>query len=347
VEVAPELPLISVDPDRLVQVMVNLLNNAIKFTDTGQVALRAGRDGPEPNSLLLFCVSDTGPGIPAGERERIFDHFHQVTKDDTLKDKPQGTGLGLSICRQIIDHYGGRLWVESEEGRGSSFFFTLPASAASPRERPSPPRAAAPPPAEHRLLGQPTVLVVDDDLSVLRYLRQFLENEGMVVMVARDGSEALDMAKRHHPALITMDLAMPVMDGQTCIRRLREDPDLRHIPVVVISALQDIESAGGAAALAKPLDERRLLEALNALLFEEHARPGSCLVLYSGERPHKGPRLKVCGGQTRFCRLDELWQMVTEGFEGTVVVPQDISREVDFGRLCQNRRIQTVIVPLE
>jgi signal transduction histidine kinase/DNA-binding response OmpR family regulator len=350
VEVSPGLPAISADPDRLVQVMVNLLNNAIKFTDSGRVSLRVVTDGPGPNAPLLFCVADTGPGIPAAERERIFDHFHQVTKDDTLKDKPQGTGLGLSICRQIIDHYGGRLWVESEEGRGSSFFFTLPASEAPPPPQPSPPREAAPyaaAAAAPKPSGPPTVLVVDDDLSVLHYLRQFLENEGLVVMAARDGVEALDLARIHRPALITMDLAMPVMDGQTCIRRLREDPNLRHIPVVVISALQDIESAGGDAALAKPLDEQRLLEALNALLFEEHAQPGDCLVLYSGAVPLKGPRLKVCGGPTQFCHVDELWQRVKAGFEGTVVVPQDISRDVDFGRLCQNRRIQTVIVPLE
>lgn len=189
--------------------------------------------------------------------------------------------------------------------------------------------------------------MVDDELAVLHYLQEFLENEGLVVITAGNGGEALEMARRHLPDLITMDLAMPLMDGQTCIRHLREDPALRHIPVVVISALQDIESAGGDAALAKPLDEQLLLEVLNALLFEQHARPGACLVVYSGKVPLKGPRLKVCGGTTQFCHLDELWQKVLEGFEGTVVVPQDLSRELDLGRLCRNRHIQTVIVPLE
>ncbi len=346
-EVAPGLPMVTADPDRLVQVLVNLLNNASKFTTSGQVTVRAALDGESSGSTLLLSVADTGPGIPAAEREKIFDHFHQVTKDDTLKDKPQGTGLGLSICRQIIDHYGGRLWVESEEGKGSTFFFTLPSAGVVAQEQSSQPCEAAPAHPGRKPAGPPTILVVDDELAVLQYLREFLENEGLVVVTAGNGDEALDLARKHMPDLITMDLAMPVMDGQTCIRHLREDPALSHIPVVVISALQDIDSVGGDAALAKPLDEQRLLEVLNALLFEQHARAGACLVVYSGRVPLKGPRLKVCGGTTQFCSLDDLWRRVGEGFEGTVVVPQDLSREVDFGRLCQNRRIQTVIVPLE
>ncbi|MBA4358694.1 MAG: hybrid sensor histidine kinase/response regulator, partial [Desulfovibrio sp.] len=349
-QVDPNLPMIAVDPDRLVQVLVNLLNNACKFTEAGQVTLRVALGPPGGDEEMVFSVSDTGPGIPQAERERIFDHFHQVTKEDTLKDKPQGTGLGLSICRQIVEHYGGRIWVESEAGRGSSFHFTLPAGLSKPSQ-PSRPEEDAVPPLPPAVLakepGPPTVLVVDDEPAMVDYLRQFLEGEGLRVISAAEGREALRLARAHLPDLITMDLAMPVMDGQTCIRLLREDWTLRHIPVVVISALQDLEAAGGDAVLPKPVDEQRLLQSLNALLFQQGAQVGNCLVLYAGRAPTKRPRLKVCGERTHLCRLDELWQRVEEGFEGTVIVPQDLSREVDFKRLCRNRRIQTVILPLE
>jgi len=117
------LPAVSADRDRIHQVLINLLDNAIKFTQEGHVLVEAGVDA---EGMLVVCVEDTGPGISSEETEKIFDKFHQHDRKDTLKDKPKGTGLGLAICRHIVEHYGGRIWVESSPGGGSVFSFTLP-----------------------------------------------------------------------------------------------------------------------------------------------------------------------------------------------------------------------------
>lgn len=114
------LPTILGDRDRLVQVLINLVSNAVKFTERGVIALDMRRH----NDVILVSVTDAGIGVAEADRERVFDKFVQV--GDTLTDKPQGTGLGLSICKQIVEHHGGRIWVESELGKGSAFRFTLP-----------------------------------------------------------------------------------------------------------------------------------------------------------------------------------------------------------------------------
>ncbi len=110
------------DPDRLFQVLINLLQNAMKFTTQGSIILRAVKD----NDDIRISVTDTGVGIPEQELRKIFNKFHQAQWDEAQGSKPPGTGLGLAICKQIVEHYGGRIWVESTPGQGSSFHFTLP-----------------------------------------------------------------------------------------------------------------------------------------------------------------------------------------------------------------------------
>ena len=131
-DVAPGLPSVTADRDRLIQVLANLLMNALKYTPRGgRVVVRAATiDGS-----LRFDVVDTGPGIPEADRSKVFDRFHQVRRSDDRENGRKGTGLGLCICREIVDHYGGRIWVESELGRGSAFMFTLPLATATSRER--------------------------------------------------------------------------------------------------------------------------------------------------------------------------------------------------------------------
>lgn len=122
VDVQEGLPPVRVDPDRLFQVLINLLQNAMKFTAHGSIVLRAVRD----DDGIRITVTDTGVGIPEQELHKVFNKFHQAQWDDAQGSKPPGTGLGLSICKQIVEHYGGRVWVESAPGQGSSFHFTLP-----------------------------------------------------------------------------------------------------------------------------------------------------------------------------------------------------------------------------
>ena len=129
-EIAPGLPTVSGDRDRLIQVVINLLSNAVKFTDTGSVTCRAEqRDG-----ALVVSVIDTGMGIAPEDQPKVFERFKQV--GDTLTDKPKGTGLGLPICREIVEHHGGQIWVESEIGEGSTFAFSLPTATGQPASRP-------------------------------------------------------------------------------------------------------------------------------------------------------------------------------------------------------------------
>jgi PAS domain S-box-containing protein len=124
-DIEDNLPEISADKDRFVQVIINLLSNAVKFTDKGDITVRAKRD----NGSILVSVSDKGMGISKDNLDKVFEKFKQV--GDTLTDKPKGTGLGLPICRQIVEHYGGKIWVESFEGKGSTFYFTVPYGAQS------------------------------------------------------------------------------------------------------------------------------------------------------------------------------------------------------------------------
>ena len=121
-EVPAGLPLVIADHDGLVQVVINLLSNAVKFTEHGSVTCRAA----QTDDGILVSIADTGPGISAEDQARVFDKFIQV--GDTLTDKPHGTGLGLTICREIVEWHGGRIWVESQLGKGSTFLFTIPPS---------------------------------------------------------------------------------------------------------------------------------------------------------------------------------------------------------------------------
>jgi hypothetical protein len=180
--------------------------------------------------MIQIEVHDSGIGFPQEEAESIFDKFQQAKHGDTLLDRPRGTGLGLAISREIVNRHGGHIWAQSEPGRGSIFSLTLPPAAPSLTEtlsvtaqmsagadakRGGGSAAGVPPRAGTR------VLVVDDDPGVRDYFSQLLQEQGYEVITAADGQAAIDAAKNGQPDLITMDLAMPVMDGRTAIATTR------------------------------------------------------------------------------------------------------------------------------
>jgi PAS domain S-box-containing protein len=334
----PDLPLLVADPDRLEQVMINLLSNAAKFTTQGSVTVRGRRldDGQ-----VRVEVADTGMGIAWSDLARVFDKFHQARRSDTVAAKTRGAGLGLAISREIVEHYGGRIWAEAEPDRGSTFIFQLPAEA----PRPAPARDILP----GEALGdtsRPLILVVDDDPAVCSYLLQFLEAEGWRAAAATDGESALRAARELSPDLITMDLLMPSMDGRAVMNVLRGDPELRHVPILVISAIPEGDPGWGDAALPKPIDEDKLLETVHSLLTRRYSKR-LVTVLLRIFPDRRDAFFALSGGEV--ARLDEAQfkQAAADGFPGTLVVPAKAARREDIRQALDRPGLHVLILPEE
>jgi CheY-like chemotaxis protein len=248
------MPRVMADSDRLQQVLVNLLSNAIKFSEPHtQVTVSAGQEAGE----VWVKVQDQGPGIPKDHMNQIFEKFHRV--DNASTRKTGGTGLGLAICKAIVEEHGGRIWVESEVGKGSAFTFTLHQEA-SPNDLLVPVN-----------LGTKTVLVVDDDPDIVKLIMLSLEQEGFHTIGATSGEQALEIARTRRVDAITLDLLMPGMHGLEVARRLKDEAATRNIPVVVISAYTDghepeLVALGIQGVIGKPIDEERLLLTIRSVL---------------------------------------------------------------------------------
>ena len=343
VRMPPDLPELLGDRDRLVQVLVNLLGNAVKFTTTGGIVLSAVAE----EGQIRVTVRDTGPGIAPSDLERIFEKFRQA--GNTLTEKPKGTGLGLPICRQIVEHHGGRIWAESRPGAGSAFLFTLPLHPGNMADKapwcPLPVDAAQAP---ESTPGQRRILVVDDDASVRRFLEMVLTEAGYGVALAGNGAEALRLAASWRPDCVTMDLRMPGMNGIEAIRALRAGPDTRDIPVVVVSVVsaRELGETGADAAVVKPVDQEALLATIRGVLegHDAHARP--CLVYSPDGSRAVGDRFIMCPGAAMECGDEtELWQAVEGGFRGTVLVPASRGHDLDLARLAAMPGIHIILIP--
>jgi len=253
-QIPADLPNVLGDSRRVEQVLVNLLSNAIKFSTRGHEVVVVAR--AEGESAHVF-VQDTGCGMSPEFLDRLFSKFEHA--EGSLTRESQGMGLGLAICRHIVQAHGGRIWAESKENVGSTFHFTLPLSI-SPILAPEPLPAAAV--AEGS--GAPRlVLVIDNDEDVTRILSYIFETQGHQVICAHSGNEALELARRHRPDLITLDLNLPDVDGFEVLKRMRAAEESRHIPVICISVRPDVRLAlalGADFCMEKPLDIDRLRE---------------------------------------------------------------------------------------
>jgi signal transduction histidine kinase/DNA-binding response OmpR family regulator/ligand-binding sensor domain-containing protein len=278
-EIEPGLPNVTGDQDRLIQVVINLISNAVKFTDVGSITCSARRHKSE----LMVSVTDQGIGIAPADQSMVFEKFKQV--GDTLTDKPKGTGLGLPICKEIVEHHGGRIWVESASGHGSTFSFTLPlAGNVEQIASPTPPRRPVNIEALVRQLRervathQPrdkSVLVVDDDINIRSLLQQELTEAGYRVRLAEDGRKALALIREETPGLVILDVMMPEMNGFDVAAVLKNDPATMEIPIIILSILEDKERGfrlGVDRYLTKPIDTTSLFQEVDALLDQGKSR---------------------------------------------------------------------------
>jgi signal transduction histidine kinase/DNA-binding response OmpR family regulator len=257
-EVGPEVGLLDADRLRFRQVVLNLLSNAVKFTpEGGRVDVRASLRDQD----LVVEVADTGPGVTAEDRQRIFDAFQQGAR---LPRQTEGTGLGLTLSKRILELHGGRIWVESEAGNGSTFGFALPARSVEPALT-SVPQPGLDSGLPTGLGPGPTVVVVEDDRRSFDLLRVYLEAAGARVVSARDGEEGLDTVRRLSPAGVILDILLPGIDGWEVLAQLKADPGTAAIPVVVVSMLDERGrgfALGAAEYLVKPVGKDQLLAAL-------------------------------------------------------------------------------------
>ncbi|HEV3462666.1 MAG TPA: ATP-binding protein [Actinomycetota bacterium] len=251
-EVAPGVGPVRADELRIKQVIVNLLSNAVKFTpDGGRVEVRARTEGGE----VLVTVADTGTGVAAEDRERIFESFQQGGRRASTTE---GTGLGLTLSKRIVELHGGRIWVDSELGVGSTFGFAIPAGVPATAAD-----AAVDDPG--RVDGERTVVVIDDDRRSVDLLTVYAEAAGLRVVSARDGRRGVELVRGLQPAVVVLDILLPELDGWQVLESLKADPATVAIPVVVVSILDERArglALGAAEYLVKPVSREGVLDAL-------------------------------------------------------------------------------------
>ena len=243
------------DETRLRQCVVNLISNAVKFTENGKVTVKVESDNKSDESLSI-SVTDTGIGMTDQQLQKIFEDFTQADEETTAKFG--GTGLGLAITRNLVTMMQGTVSVESELDKGSTFTISLPRFI-EPKKIIS-----------EEIVGEsgPLVLIVDDDLNIHDLACRILIQNGYRTISATDGSRGIELAKEKSPSLILLDIMMPEKDGWEVLKDLRNDENLSNIPVLVTSVLEEqktAEALGARAYVSKPIDKKQLLNTLESL----------------------------------------------------------------------------------
>ncbi len=252
VHIEPNIGPVLGDRNRLIQIVTNLVSNAHRYTpEGGRITLALScSDG-----VVRVDVRDTGIGIAPEDQSKVFQRFYRV-KDSTVQSV-SGTGLGLPITKMLVEMHGGRLWVESELGKGSTFTFILPLHAAETNGDTGGAKTA------------PTVLVVEDDQDIAELIALSLRRDGFEVITTSHGHEALVVARRQRINLITLDMMLPDVNGIEVLRMLKSDAKTADIPVIIVSVLQPKTSGpswGAAEHIAKPFAVEKLLDSVRRTL---------------------------------------------------------------------------------
>jgi CheY-like chemotaxis protein len=276
------------DPVRLRQILVNLVGNALKFTEQGEIIIKVEvAERKDDDVILHFGVSDTGIGIAKDNQERVFEVFSQA--DSSTTRKYGGTGLGLSISKQLVEKMGGKIQVESELGRGSTFHFTIRSHVV---EKPEIIEEAAP-----REIRHLRVLIVDDNLTNRKILREIVSAWGLLPSEAADGSSALkelEKAKeKGNPyQLILLDKIMPDLDGFEVTEKIRQTKEYSHIPIILLSSSEEkgnrkrAKELGISNVLLKPIKRSKLYDSFIKSLMSQRSKDET------QERPKIESRLK-------------------------------------------------------
>src|SRR5579864_5843716 len=278
---------ITADAGKVKQMLLNLVSNAVKFTpEGGAVTVRAARLA----ETVELTVTDNGIGIEAGDQERVFHEFQQV--DSGVGRSQPGTGLGLTLTRRFANLHGGDVRVESELGRGSVFTISLPVEAHRAAAVIAPHAPAPREPGDTR----PLVLVVEDDPPAAELLSRQVERAGFQTEVARSGAEALAKAREHKPAAITLDILLPDLDGWEVLTRLKRDEKTSHIPVMVVSVVDNPELGIALGALdyfVKPVPARDLMDRLARFKFSHRDGEKVTVLVVDDEEANRHWLLRV------------------------------------------------------
>ena len=277
-----DLPEIMLDERRMRQVLINLLNNAIKFTleggkitlEVSQVQLESSTTNLTLLNYLKIAVIDTGIGISAENIQKLFQPFIQI--DSALNRQYNGTGLGLALVKRLVELHGGNVELTSEVGVGSCFAIKLPIIVGSPEIEEQTDSDLS----EQAQISQsqtkepisPLILLAEDNEANIATFSCYLEAKGYRILLAIDGQQAIDLAKAEHPDLILMDIQMPVMDGLTAIKQICLDPNLADIPIIALTALamagdrDRCLEAGANEYLSKPIKLKALADTIRNIL---------------------------------------------------------------------------------
>ena len=322
-EAVPKL--VRTDPARLRQILVNLLSNAIKFTETGRVTLRVEVHGEDRAPTLRLIVRDTGQGFDITQRDKLFERFEQLGREDQGLREAGGVGLGLAISHGLAELMGGTLSADSEIGRGSEFALDLPIEVVHAD-------SLSQSPSQSSQAGQATeplqILVVDDHADNRLLAERMLTGAGHTVVLAESGQEALALAKSQKPDLVLMDVEMPEWNGFETTRRFHEHPELAHLPILALTAhavrgfRERCLEAGMDGYLSKPFSRQELLQVIGAYSF--HGGDAS------QDRAIEGEIVSVD---------DDIIDLIPDYLEGSIALAEDALRAAQQRNLDEVRAI--------